>query len=257
MAGRQMRVRASVTDRVPPGAEAGPPPDDASPTDGRVARRERNIDAVLDVVLEMFAEESLFPTMEQVAKRSGLSLRSLYRYFADPGELLEATIRRNRERTAPLAHLHAIGQGPLNARIDDFVAMRLRLYESVGPVYRATLAHAHRLPRISDQLATARDEMRQQFRHQFAPELEAHPPESASRAPESAPHPPELESGEATELTAADSEAVLTAADSDAVLTAGDLLTQLDSIDYLRRHRGLSAAETKAMLTSTLRTLLG
>ena len=45
--------------------------------DGRQARRQRNIDAVLDVVLEMFAEESMFPTIEQAATRSGLSLRSL------------------------------------------------------------------------------------------------------------------------------------------------------------------------------------
>ena len=64
-------------------------------TDGRVARRQRNIDAVLDVVLEMFAEDAMFPTIEQAATRSGLSLRSLYRYFADPGELLEAAIKRS------------------------------------------------------------------------------------------------------------------------------------------------------------------
>lgn len=254
MAGRHKRVRASVTDRVPPGVEAGPPPVDATPADGRVARRERNINAVLDVVLEMFAEESLFPTMEQAAARSGLSLRSLYRYFADPGELLEATIRRNRERTVPLTRLHAIGTGPLDARIDDFVTMRLRLYDAVAPEYRATRAHAHRLPRISEQLATARDEMCQQFKLQFAPELEARTPESASDAPEQESHSPvpasdapELGSGGATNLMPAD---------SDAVLAAGDLLTQLDSIDYLRRHRGLSAAETKAVLTSTLNTLL-
>ena len=191
-------------------------------TDGRVARRERNIDAVLDVVLEMFAEEWLFPTMEQTASRSGLSLRSLYRYFAEPGELLEATIRRNRERAAPVAHLHKIGEGPLAARIDAFAAMRLRLYDTFGPVYRATLAHAHRLPRISDQLATARDDLREQFELQFAPELASRPP-----------------------------------ADRDSALAAGDTLTQLDSIDYLRRHRGLSATEAGAVLTSTLAALLG
>ena len=51
--------------------------------------------------------------------------------------------------------------------------MRLRLYDTFGPVYRATLAHAHRLPRISDQLATVRDELREQFELQFAPELAA------------------------------------------------------------------------------------
>ena len=190
-------------------------------TDGRVARRERNIDAVLDVVLDMFAEEWLFPTMEQAASRSGLSLRSLYRYFADPGELLEATIRRNRERVAPVARLHAIGEGPLAARIDDFVAMRLRLYDRVGPAYRATLAHAHRLPRVSDQLATGRHDLREQFELQFAPELASRPP-----------------------------------ADRDSVLAAGDLLTQLDSIDYLRCHRALSATETEAVLSWSLKRLL-
>ena len=55
------------------------------PVDGRVARRQRNIDAVLDVVMDMFVEEAMFPTIEQAATRSGLSLRSLYRYFADAG----------------------------------------------------------------------------------------------------------------------------------------------------------------------------
>ena len=71
--------------------------------DGRVARRQRNVDAVLDVVIEMFAEDSLFPSMEQVAQRSGLSLRSLYRYFADPEALHEAAVRHHRERIEPIA----------------------------------------------------------------------------------------------------------------------------------------------------------
>ena len=47
--------------------------------DGRRLRRERNIAAVLDAVLEMFEEESLTPTIERAAERSGLSLRSVYR----------------------------------------------------------------------------------------------------------------------------------------------------------------------------------
>ncbi len=46
----------------------------------------------------MFAEETLCPTIGQAAKGSGLSLRSLYRYFADPAGLLEAVIARSSER---------------------------------------------------------------------------------------------------------------------------------------------------------------
>lgn len=195
--------------------------DPTAPVDGRVARRQRNIDAVLDVVLELFAEDSMFPTIEQAATRSGLSLRSLYRYFADPGELLEATIKRSRERVVELGRIHSIGQGSLEDRLDDFVSMRLRLYEEVGPVYRATTANAVRHRRVADELASRRDEMSAQFGLQFAQELDP-----------------------------------LTTSVRDAAMCAGDLLTQLDSIDFLRRHRGLSINDTHAVVVSALKALL-
>ncbi len=189
--------------------------------DGRVARRQRNINAVLDVVLEMFAEESLFPSMEQAAARSGLSLRSLYRYVADPAELLEAVIKRNQELAEGVVHIHGIGQGPLPGRIEEFVRSRVRLYETVGPVYRATVANAARHPRIRDEQAKNRNELRHQFELQFAPELG---PRKAT--------------------------------DRTAVLAAGDLLSQLDSVGFLRRHRELSVAETEAVLQTGLTALL-
>ena len=192
-----------------------------TPIDGRAARRERNIDNVLDVVLEMFAEESLFPTIEQAAKRSGLSLRSLYRYFADPGELLEAVIKRNREVVADDVHLSSIGQGPLPARVDDFIAMRMRLYERIGPVYRATVANAALNSRIRDELAATRNDFRVQFELQFAPELN-----ERKRS------------------------------DRVAVLSAGDVITQLESIDFLRRHRQLTVAETENSLRIVLLAIL-
>ena len=188
-----------------------------APADGRVARRERNINSVLDVVLEMFAEESLFPTIEQVAKRSGLSLRSLYRYFADPAELLEAVIVRSREQVAEAVLLPAIGQGSVADRIDDFVAMRLRLHEISGPTFRATMANAAHHPRVAAELASNRDLMRDQFVLQFAPELEG-----------------------------------LSTKEREHVLNAGDLLTQLDAVDFLRRHRQLSADDTHAVVVAAL-----
>lgn len=163
----------------------------------------------------------MFPTIEQAATRSGLSLRSLYRYFADPGELLEATIARSRARGDAAAGLHSIGEGDLDSRIDDFVAMRLRLFDVIGPMYRATVVNAARLPRIQHELRRTRDDLRDQFARQFAPELGARK-----------------------------------AADRKAVLSAGDVLTQLDSLDFLLRHRELSVAETRKVLVSSLRSLL-
>ncbi|MFZ4810915.1 MAG: TetR/AcrR family transcriptional regulator [Ilumatobacteraceae bacterium] len=189
--------------------------------DGRVARRERNIDAVLDVVLEMFAEDMLFPTIEQASKRSGLSLRSLYRYFADPGELVAAAIKHDRRRAAELTHLSQIGQGPFGRRVDDFVSMRIRLYEAHGPIYRATIHNAAAHSRVRDELQRNRSLLREQFELQFAPELAALAPRARV-----------------------------------SVVEAGNLLTQLDSIDLLRRFRNLTVVETTAVLRDTLSTLL-
>lgn len=195
--------------------------DDTERVDGRVARRQRNIDAVIDVVLEMFAEDAMFPTIEQAATRSGLSLRSLYRYFADPGELLEATIERSNRIGIELSRLHAIGGGPFDRRLDDFVTMRVEMYDAIGPVLRATIANAARHQRVADNLAKNRALMREQFELQFAPELSHR-----------------------------------TKVDRTLVTSAGDLLAQLESIDYLRRHQKLSPSDVHATITTALRALL-
>jgi len=193
---------------------------DEAPVDGRVARRQRNLDAVLDVVLEMFAEDMMFPSIEQASKRSGLSLRSLYRYFADPGELVEAAIKRSQAQAAELTHLAHIGEGPIGARLDDFVSMRLRLYESSGSMFRATIHNAANHPRVRDELHENRRLLRQQFELQFWPELAALSPRARSAA-----------------------------------LEAGNALTQIDSLDLLRRVRNLTVSETDAVLRDALTAL--
>ncbi len=192
-----------------------------APVDGRVARRQRNQEAVLDVVLEMFAEDRLFPTIEQAAKRSGLSLRSLYRYYADPGELVEAAITRSRERSRQEAHLPNIGQGPFEGRLADLVSMRVQLYETHGPMFRATVHNAANHTRVRDELHNNRRLLREQFERQFAPEL-----------------------------------AALSAPPRSAALEAGNALTQLDSIDLFRRVRSLTVAESEAVLREALTALL-
>ena len=192
-----------------------------SRVDGRVARRERNIDAVLDVVLDMFGENMLFPTIEQASKRSGLSLRSLYRYFADPGELVEAAIKHDRKRSTDLTRLSRIGQGRFDRRLDEFVAMRVRLYEAHGSIYRASVHNAGAHSRVRDELERNPGLLREQFALQFAPELNVMADSVRASAVE-----------------------------------AGNVLTQLDSIDLLRGSRHLTAAETTAVICDTLRVLL-
>jgi AcrR family transcriptional regulator len=203
-------------------ANAATTPDaDEAPIDGRSARRQRNLDAVLDVVLEMFAEDMMFPSIEQASQRSGLSLRSLYRYFADPGELVEAAIMRSREQAVDITHIPHIGEGPFQERLNDFVSMRLRAYEATGSLYRATIHNAvHHRP-VRDELMKTRRMAHEQFAVQFGPELAALSAQSRSSA-----------------------------------LEAGDILTQFDSIDVLRRVRNLTMAEAETTLRDALVALL-
>ncbi len=192
------------------------------PPDGRVARRQRNIDAVLDATVELFSEGDLFPSIEEVSKRSGVSIRSLYRYFADAAELSDAAIARHRELAEPLAHISAIGEGPLDHRIEAFAASRLRLHDAIADAYRATVHNAPLYPRVRDERARTRLDLREQFERQFAPEL-----------------------------------GNLRGAEAEAVLAAGDLLTQLDAVEFLRRDRDLSVADATDVLVVGLRRLLG
>lgn len=145
------------------------------PADGRTARRDRNRDAVLDAVLDLFAEDALEPSAVQVAERSGVSLRSVYRYFEDTDELVRAAIERNLVRVGPLFVVDGLGEGALDERVRRMVRSRLALYEQVGPLMRATLLHAGEHEILAERLATVRRLLREQVEAMFAPELSVRP----------------------------------------------------------------------------------
>ncbi len=190
-------------------------------TDGRSLRRTRNIAAVVDAVLEMFEDESLAPSIERAAERSGLSLRSVYRYFPDPESLIQAAIDEMWRRGQSAAHLSAIGDGPFDERVTTFAEMRVRLYENVGPGFRAGRMHALLSERIRDDLARTRQALTDQFDAQFRIEINALP--SRVRKGRS---------------------------------TTADVMSQLDVIDLLRRERGLSVEESSEAVAEAIRTSL-
>lgn len=189
--------------------------------DGRRLRRERNIRSVVDAVLEMFAEENLFPTIELAAERSGLSLRSVYRYFPDPEALIQGAIDEIWRRAAPVAHLSHIGEGPFDDRVREFAEMRVRLYEFLGDGFRAGRHHAPRYVRLREDVERTRRTLSEQFELQFRPERDALP--ASVRL---------------------------------ARTLVADLMSQLDSIDLLRRHRRLTVDETVGVVEEALRAAL-
>lgn len=189
--------------------------------DGRAARRDRNRTAVLDAVLELFAEGNVDPGPDDVALRVGLSARSVYRYFEDREALLRAAIDRNLEITIPLFLIHAIGEGPLDERIDRFVTARLRLYEAIAATSRAARVQAAANEIIREQVEVTRRALREQIEKQFATELDALPARRRR-----------------------------------SIAAAADALFQLESLDIYRVHRGFSSTETRTLLVDALHALL-
>jgi AcrR family transcriptional regulator len=146
--------------------------DDEQP-DGRTARRDRNRDAVLDAALDLFREGAMFPGPAEVAARSGVSTRSVQRYFEDMDTLVRAAMARHLEKVAPLYVVPDLGIGPRVERAERLVAHRLRLYGAVAPMVRVALLRVESSPLLRERMATARAQLRAQVAAMFAPELEA------------------------------------------------------------------------------------
>jgi TetR/AcrR family transcriptional regulator of autoinduction and epiphytic fitness len=194
--------------------------------DGRTARRDRNRSAVLDAVLDLFGAGDLSPSPEAVAQRSGLSLRSVYRYVADSDDLVHAAIQRHLEKVGPLFAIPEPGQGPFRARVEAFVAARMRLHQSVAPTARAAHLRAQLRPTPASEIIRARLDarrklLRAQLERQFEPEL--------------------AELGQ----------------ESMAALAAADALTQIETIDWFLIHGGYTADQAGAALVTGLGRLLG
>lgn len=198
---------------------------DGAVVDGRTARKDRNMMAVLDAVLELFVRGDLIPSPEAIAERSGVSLRSVYRYLAASRDLVHAAIERHLEHVAPLFALDPLGEGPFAERVEHFVTARLRLHEAVAPMARAAQARTRMRPTpaseiIKESLNARRGLLRVQLSRHFAPELTTF--------------------GQC----------------ADAILAAADALTQIETIDWHLVDGGYTVPQTRQALITGLTRLL-
>jgi AcrR family transcriptional regulator len=193
----------------------------ADTLDGRVQRRVRSREAVVDAVLDLLTEGETSLTAHQVSARSGVSTRSIFRLFADMASLYRAAAARQAERLdallAPVA-----GDGPLAARIAALVANRAEVYETVSPVRRAAVRLAPTSPVIAAELARVAGLLRAQAAGAFRAELAGAGPEAPGAL----------------------------------ALDAVDLLTSWEAWERLRTTQGLGADEAAATLRGALAALL-
>lgn len=190
--------------------------------DGRSARRERNKIAVVDAYLDLIREGVARPAVTDVAERSGVSHRSVFRYFSDRDEMARTSIQRQHERVGPLFQQRVDEALPLADRIGELIELRMRLFDTIAPSARLSRALASTQPIIQDEVTASRAFLRAAVKRLFAAELAAMSTEDAADT-----------------------------------LAAVDVLTSFEAFDLLRTDRGLSKPRTARVLRSTLIALLG
>jgi AcrR family transcriptional regulator len=151
----------------------------APTVDGRRARRTRSRDRAVDALLDLLGEGVLRPTAQQVAERSGVSLRSIFRIFDDVESLNAAASARQLSRVRHL-FIDVPPTGTLAERITKVVAINGQLYESIAPIRRAALRAAPESPALQEQLARARGWVRAEVERVFAAELATAPRDTAA-----------------------------------------------------------------------------
>src|SRR5687767_696514 len=129
------------------------------PLDGRRARRHRSRDLAVDALLDLLNEGVARPTAQQVAERSGVSLRSIFRIFDDVQSLHMAASERQMSRVRHL-FVDIVADGTLEERVQATVATTTRLYEQVAPIRRAALRAAPESETLQLQLSRARGWLR-------------------------------------------------------------------------------------------------
>lgn len=156
---------------------------DEVPEDGRRARRHRSRDLVVDALLDLLDEGVLRPTAQQVAERSGVSLRSIFRIFDDV-ETLHATAAAHQLARVRHLFVDVAALGTVADRVDEMVAINARLYESVAPVRRAALRAAPESAPLREQLGRVREWLRSEIDRVFSEELAAAPSPAVASAVE-------------------------------------------------------------------------
>lgn len=154
--------------------------------DGRRARRDQNRERVVDAMLELYREGELRPAVADVAERSGVSHRSVFRYFDDLDELCRIAIQRQWAVIGPLWELDGLGEGSLEDRVARIVEQRLAIYDVAAPVARVGHMRAPVEPVLLDHLRRNGREARAQVVAHFAPELDRLDPATAGAVADAA-----------------------------------------------------------------------
>ena len=138
---------------------------------GGCGAADRNRDAIVDALLELFEAGHPNPTTREIAERAGVSLRTVIQHFDDMEALCAAVSQRQIDRI--WSHLDPL-PGPdasLDARLDALVAQRAQLFEMIAPTRHAAANTLSTSPTLMRGFARSEAFLRRQIIELFASEL--------------------------------------------------------------------------------------
>ena len=188
--------------------------------DGRRQRAERSQQAVVAALLDLYRAGNLRPSAQEIAARSGVSERTVFRLFDDMEALAALAMQQQWARVSHLFEPPEAG-GDRTQRIAALVAQRLAVFAEIAPLARVAQLRAPFSPAIRHGIEYRGRLLRDQVRCQFAAELEALPP-----------------------------------AEREELLSALDAATSIETLELLHGAQGRPLDEAGRILTRTVRALL-
>ena len=191
--------------------------------DGRQGRKIKSRLAICEACLDLIQEGLLQPSADCIAKRAGVSRRSIFNHFSDLAELYDAVGEVGRQRYAPL--LEPISERePLTIRLDHLARVRSRFLEATVSITRALTAQSLVGPAVEQAVRVSREALERHHRdidRLFRVELEA-----------------------------------LDGLERSDVIEAMAAATSPHQWEYLRRSRGMSTPRALAIVKRTLKAIL-
>jgi len=147
----------------------------ATESDGRRQRRDRNRTAVVQALLGLYGDGNLAPSVDEIAARSGVSARSLFRYFDDVDDLCRAAIEEQQNTLRHLVVIDSEPHYPFAERVAALVRQRAELFEAIESVATVSRLRAPFNLVVADGLTQGRAFLRSQVAALFEPELRSLP----------------------------------------------------------------------------------
>ena len=146
------------------------PPEEV--VDGRNRRRVNSFELAVDAVLDLIESGNSSPTAQDIAERSGISVRTVFRLTENIESLHAAVVTRQIERTAHL-YVSLPSTGTVTSRVRALVKNRSAIFEAIAPVRRVGDRLVDSSPKIADALQMHHLVLRMQIQELFAGELSA------------------------------------------------------------------------------------